>query len=173
MAAAVRLNRPVQTRVDALRVTIDEDAEIMAQHAADATAEATRYAGLLADNPIDLCCVGIGENAHLAFNDPPGVRFDDPETVKVVLLAEASRKQQVREGHFARLADVPTHAITVTVPAILRAGTVLAVVPEGRKAPAVRAALAGPVTPECPASALRGASHAQMFLDRDAATLLA
>jgi glucosamine-6-phosphate deaminase len=140
--------------------------------AANPEGEAARYAELLATNAIDLCCVGIGENGHLAFNDPPGVRFDDPALVKVVELAEASRNQQVGEGHFARLSDVPTHAITVTIPQILDAATVLAVVPERRKAAAVHAALMEPVTPDCPASILRSQPHAQMFLDRAAATTL-
>jgi glucosamine-6-phosphate deaminase len=135
----------------------------------DPAGEADRYAALLADRPLDLCCVGIGENGHLAFNDPPGVRFDDPTAVKVVTLAEASRRQQVGEGHFARIDNVPTHAITVTVPTILRADAIVAVVPEARKARAVQVALTGPVTPDCPASVLREQPHVQLFLDRAAA----
>ncbi|MGH9026605.1 MAG: glucosamine-6-phosphate deaminase [Acidimicrobiia bacterium] len=144
----------------------------IAGDAPDPGQEAAHYADLIAANPLDVCCVGIGENGHLAFNDPPGVRFDDPAAVKVVALAEASRRQQLGEGHFATLGEVPTHAITVTIPAILEAAAVVAIVPEGRKARAVQAALTGSVTPDCPASILRDQSHAQLFLDRDAAALV-
>ena len=86
---------------------------------ADPEAEARRYAALLRAHPLDLCCAGIGENGHLAFNDPPVADFDDPHDVKVVALEDASRRQQVDEGHFATIDDVPTHAITVTIPALL------------------------------------------------------
>ena len=85
-------------------------------------------------HPLDLCCCGIGENGHLAFNDPPVADFDDPVDVKIVALEPESRRQQVGEGHFATIDDVPTHAITVTIPALLRARRVLAIVPEARKA---------------------------------------
>jgi glucosamine-6-phosphate deaminase len=141
--------------------------------APDAAAEAARYAAVLQAGPLDLCCLGIGENGHLAFNDPPVADFDDPLDVKVVELDDACRRQQVGEGHFATVADVPTNAITVTVPALLRAGTVLAIVPEARKAAPVAAALDGPVTTACPASALRRTPHATLYLDRDSAALVA
>ena len=107
----------------------------------DPEAECRRYADLLRTHPLDLCCLGIGENGHLAFNDPPVADFDDPLDVKVVELDQACRAQQVNEGHFPDLDAVPTRAITVTVPALLRAGEVLAIVPEARKAEPVRAAL--------------------------------
>jgi len=139
----------------------------------DAQAEADRYAGLLRSHPLDLCCCGIGENGHLAFNDPPVADFDDPLDVKVVALEPASRRQQVAEGHFATLDDVPTHAITVTIPALLRARRVLAIVPERRKAAPVQAALEGPITTACPASYLRTRPHATLYLDAAAASLLA
>ena len=86
----------------------------LAGDAPDPEAEAARYASLLRDNPLDLCCAGIGENGHLAFNDPPVADFDDTLDVKVVALDEASRRQQVGEGHFATIDDVPTQAVTVT-----------------------------------------------------------
>jgi glucosamine-6-phosphate deaminase len=140
--------------------------------APDAAEEATRYAALLRDQPLDLCCLGIGENGHLAFNDPPVADFDDPLDVKVVRLDDACRRQQVGEGHFPAFADVPTHAITVTVPALLRARTVLAIVPEERKAEAVRRTLEGPIAAACPASALRDCPHATLYLDRHSASLL-
>jgi glucosamine-6-phosphate deaminase len=141
--------------------------------APDAAAEAARYAGLLRAHPLDLCCLGIGENGHLAFNDPPVADFDDPLDVKLVELDDACRHQQVGEAHFATVADVPAYAITVTVPALLRATRVLAIVPEARKAAPVAAALEGPVTTACPASALRGAAHATLYLDGDSAALVA
>ncbi len=138
----------------------------------DASAECTRYADLLATHPLDLCCLGIGENGHLAFNDPPVADFADPFDVKVVELDPACRRQQVGEGHFADLASVPRRALTATIPALLRAAVVLAVVPEGRKAPPVAAALTGPISTACPASALRTVTQAAIHLDPDSARLL-
>jgi glucosamine-6-phosphate deaminase len=139
----------------------------IAGDAPDPEHECRRYAALLRAHPADLCCLGIGENGHLAFNDPPYARFDDPVWVKIVQLSEASRRQQVGEGYFASLADVPTHAITLTIPALLAARQMLAIVPEKRKAPAVQAALSGPVTEECPASILRTVGYARLLLDVD------
>jgi len=138
----------------------------------DAQLEAARYADLLRAHPLDLCCCGIGENGHLAFNDPPVADFDDPLDVKVVALETASRRQQVAEGHFATIADVPTHAMTVTIPALLRASRVLAIVPEARKAIPVRDALQGPITTACPASYLRRQPHAILYLDAESSSLL-
>ncbi len=135
-------------------------------------AECRRYADLLRQHPLDLCCLGIGENGHLAFNDPPVADFDDALDVKVVVLDEGCRHQQVNEGHFATDRDVPERAITVTIPALLRAHRVLVVVPEARKAGPVRAALEGPVTTSCPASALQRSAHTTIFLDSDSARLL-
>lgn len=140
--------------------------------AVDPEAECLRYGELLADHPLDLCCLGIGENGHLAFNDPPVADFADPQVVKVVALDDACKRQQVGEGHFLELAAVPPYAMTVTIPALLRARTVLAIVPETRKARVVRAALEGPVSTACPASILQQTAHATVFLDRDSASLL-
>jgi glucosamine-6-phosphate deaminase len=119
-----------------------------------------------------LCCLGIGENGHLAFNDPPVADFNDPLDVKVVELEAACRQQQVNEGHFPDMASVPTHALTVTIPALLRAAQVMAIVPEGRKAGPVRAALTGPISTECPASALRTIALATIHLEPASARLL-
>jgi len=141
--------------------------------APDPQAEADRYAGLLRTHPLDVCCAGIGENGHLAFNDPPVADFDDPLDVKIVGLEPASRRQQVGEGHFASLDEVPTHALTVTIPAILRAGRVLVIVPEARKADPVHAALYGPVSTACPASVLRRQPNAVLFLDDASSARLA
>jgi glucosamine-6-phosphate deaminase len=138
----------------------------------DPETECGRYSDLLAAHSLDLCCLGIGENGHLAFNDPPVADFGDPLDVKVVELDTACRQQQVNEGHFPSTADVPTHAITVTIPALLRARHVLAIVPEDRKAVPVRDALEGPISTECPASALRTADHVTIHLDPGSASLL-
>ncbi len=132
---------------------------------ADPEVECDRYAALLAAHPLDLCCLGIGENGHLAFNDPPVADFEDPRDVKVVVLDAACRAQQVHEGHFPDDDAVPATAVTVTIPALLRAARVLAAVPEARKAPAVRAALEGPVSTACPASVLRTMAHVTLFLE--------
>jgi glucosamine-6-phosphate deaminase len=140
--------------------------------APDPDAEAARYAQLLVDHPVDVCCLGIGENGHLAFNDPPVADFDDPLIVKVVELDERCKQQQVGEGHFPTLADVPPRAITVTVPGLLRARHALAIVPELRKAAPVRAALEGPYGTTCPATFLRTQPHAVLYLDTDSASQL-
>ena len=129
------------------------------------------YEQNLRTHPADLCALGIGENGHLAFNDPPYADFNDPLWVKVVKLDEVSRMQQLKEGHFPDLASVPTHAVTLTIPALLAARKILAIVPESRKAPAVQRALRGPIYPACPASILRRTAHAHLYLDRDSAAL--
>jgi len=131
-----------------------------------------RYAELLADHPLDLCCLGIGENGHLAFNDPGVADFDDPVDVKVVELEPACRQQQVNEGHFPHVGSVPSRAITVTIPALVRAAQVLAIVPEQRKAEPVHTALTGPVTTRCPASVLRTLPNVTIHLEQESARLL-
>ena len=128
------------------------------------------YELLLRAHPADLCVLGIGENGHVAFNDPPVADFDDPVWVKVVELEEACRRQQVGEGHFASLAEVPTHALTLTIPALRSAKQMLCLVPERRKVEAIRKTLLGPVSTACPASILRRTPHARLFLDRDSAS---
>jgi glucosamine-6-phosphate deaminase len=140
---------------------------------ADPVEECRRYADLLRSHPLDLCCLGIGENGHLAFNDPPVADFDDPVDLKVVQLDAACRLQQVHEGHFPAVDAVPTRAVTVTIPALLRARTVLAIVPEARKSEPVRAALTGLVSTACPASVLRRQANATLHIDSDSGGLLA
>jgi glucosamine-6-phosphate deaminase len=132
-------------------------------------ADCAQYAALLRAHPADLCAIGIGENGHIAFNDPPFAEFNDPVWVKVVRLDQVSRQQQVGEGHFGGLDEVPTHAITLTIPALLAADRVLCIVPESRKAEAVFKTLRGPLTETCPASILRQTPHAHLYLDADAA----
>jgi glucosamine-6-phosphate deaminase len=130
------------------------------------------YEDLLRAEPTDIVCAGIGENGHLAFNDPPVADFLDPVLVKVVRLDAACRTQQLNDGCFDRIEDVPTHAYTLTVPALLAAPVVSVVVPGPRKAEAVLATLRGPIHEVCPASALRRHSGATLYLDRDAAKLV-
>lgn len=127
------------------------------------------YARWLREHPADLCACGYGENGHLAFNDPPFADFKDPVWAKVVRLDETSRRQQVGEGHFRGLSEVPTHAITLTIPALRAAKRVLCIVPEARKAEAVYRAMRMPIREDCPGSILRQMPHARLFLDRDSA----
>lgn len=129
------------------------------------------YEALLRAHPCDLCALGIGENGHIAFNDPPYADFSDPVWVKVVQLDEVSRRQQAGEGHFPDIDSVPTHAITLTIPALLSARKVLAIVPEARKAPAVQRALQGPIEVNCPASILRQSPQTHLYLDHESAAL--
>ena len=136
--------------------------------AADPQAECERYAALLAAAPIDHACIGIGENGHLAFNDPPA-DFTTPALVHVVTLDEACRRQQVGEGHFPDLDTVPAQALSLSIPAIMHAQTITCVVPDSRKAQAVHDTLRGPVTPDVPASILRQHAHARLLLDSDSA----
>jgi glucosamine-6-phosphate deaminase len=121
--------------------------------------------------PVDVAFVGIGENGHLAFNDPPA-DFDSEDPYLVVELDEACRRQQVGEGWYASLDEVPTRAISMSIRQILRARQILCVVPDARKAHAVRACLEGPVGPNAPASALRAHPAVGVFLDKDSAALL-
>ena len=130
------------------------------------------YEQLLRDYPADLVAMGWGENGHIAFNDPPDALFNDQQWVKVVELAEVSRRQQVGEGHFGSLSDVPTHAITLTIPALLAPKRILCIVPEARKAEAVRSCLNEPVSEEHPGSILRTLKHSSLYLDLESSTNL-
>jgi glucosamine-6-phosphate deaminase len=140
--------------------------------AVDAAAECERYAGLLRAADPCLVIMGIGENGHLAFIDPPVCDFDDPLDVRAVELDEVCRMQQVHDGAFARLEDVPPRALSLTVPFFLRMPRALVFVNGTHKSAAVRAALEGPVVEACPASALRRHASAILFLDPGAASLL-
>lgn len=151
-------------------VTVREFHE-MHGDAADIPAEISRYAGLLRADPPDICVLGIGENCHLAFNDPPA-DFTTTEVVHVVEISPASRRQQVGEGHFARIEDVPAHALTLTIPTLLAPAVVLAVVPEGRKAAAVALTIEGPISPDVPATILRETDGVTIVLDPDSAARL-
>lgn len=131
----------------------------------DAAAECARYTALLNEAPIDVCCLGIGENGHLAFNDPPVADFTDPALVKVVELDQPCRRQQVNDGCFSALDAVPTHAITLTIPALMSARTLVCTVPGPRKAPAVRATVKDAIATACPATILRRHHDATLYLD--------
>lgn len=139
----------------------------------DIAAEARRYDAALAAAPIDVISLGIGENGHLAFNDPPVADFADPVRVKVVELDPICRQQQVNDGCFPTVASVPTHALTVTLPVFASAGLLVCSVPTARKAHAVRAALLDPVSTACPATLLRRHPRAHLLLDESAAALIA
>lgn len=131
--------------------------------------ECERYAGLLRSAPIDAVFLGIGENGHLAFNDPSVADFSDAAAVKPVELDDACRIQQVNDGCFPTLDAVPRLALTLTIPTLMAARRLICVVPGRRKAAAVASALRGPVGHDCPASILRAQSHATLFLDRESA----
>ena len=141
-------------------------------NAPDPAAECRRYGGLLAQAPLDVVFLGIGENGHIAFNDPPVADFQDPYAVKVVKLDEVCRNQQVHDGCFARLDQVPTHALTLTVPTLAGAKHLLCIVPAAAKAAAVQNTVEGPVADACPASILRTRPGAVLYLDSDSARLL-
>lgn len=133
----------------------------------DAEAAASAYAAQLSEAPIDIVCLGIGVNGHIAFNDPPVADFNDPLDVKVVELDEICRQQQVDDEGFARIEDVPRHAVTLTIPRLLRADRLFCMVPGRSKREAVRQALYGPVTTECPASIMRGHPGCTLYLDAE------
>jgi 6-phosphogluconolactonase/glucosamine-6-phosphate isomerase/deaminase len=130
--------------------------------------ECERYAALIRAAPIDIVCLGVGENGHVAFNDPPVADFDDPEVMKPVQLDEASRRQQVNDCLFSSVEEVPTHALTLTIPALMSGTHLFCVVPGPTKRSAVEHALRGPVTTECPASVLRRHPHCVLYVDVDA-----
>lgn len=138
----------------------------------DTAAVCARYTELLSAKPIDLICLGIGENGHIAFNDPPVADFEDPQLVKVVELDAACRTQQVNDGCFPNFDAVPKHAFTLTVTNFRRARRLSIHVPGPRKAAAVKATIEGPVTTECPASILRLHPSATLYIDVAAAQTL-
>ncbi len=139
--------------------------------AVDPEGECRRYRALLAEAPIDIVCAGIGENGHLAFNDPPVADFEDPKTVKVVDLTPRSRAQQVHDGCFPNLDAVPRQALSLTVPALMGADRIYCMVPGPTKAEAVRDTLLGPIATACPATAMRCHPDAHLYVDRDSAAL--
>ncbi len=140
--------------------------------AADPQAECRRYAAVLSQNPADIVVLGIGENGHIAFNDPGVAKFDDPVAVKIAELDGVCRQQQVNDGCFDCIDAVPTHAMTLTVPALVAAPYLFCIVPGPAKAKAVRQTLCEPVSECCPASILRQCDGAKLYLDSDSGALL-
>jgi len=138
----------------------------------DVQSECDRYSALLEQYPVDLVCLGIGENGHLAFNDPPVADFKDLKKVKVVELELACRQQQVNDGCFASLDQVPTHALTLTIPLLTGAPVINCVVPGPAKAEAVFKTLNSPIATSCPSTILRLHKDVVIFLDSDSAKLI-
>lgn len=138
----------------------------------DPEKECERYAQLLDKYLVDIVCLGIGENGHIAFNDPHVADFNDPKMVKVVDLDLACRTQQVNEGCFIKLNLVPSQAITVTIPALLKADSMFCMVPAENKAKAVKRTLNGEIDEECPATILRTKEKAILYLDKASASLI-
>jgi glucosamine-6-phosphate deaminase len=141
-------------------------------NAADPEQECRRYSELLRSRKIDAVCMGIGENGHIAFNDPHVAEFDDPSLVKVVELDQKCRMQQVNDGCFETIDQVPTHALTLTIPALMSGGRLFCVVPAKTKAQAVKGTVQGKIEEACPASILRTHAHAALYLDQDSSSLL-
>jgi glucosamine-6-phosphate deaminase len=133
----------------------------------DPHAAAAHYAALLDAAPIDIVCLGIGVNGHIAFNDPPVADFTDPHDVRMVELDEICRQQQVDDDCFPNLAAVPERALTLTIPRLLRAERLFCVVPGAHKRVAVASALHGPITTDCPASVLRRHPDCTLYLDAE------
>lgn len=140
--------------------------------AADPEEECRRYAALLTEAPIDIVCMGIGENGHIAFNDPAVADFRDPALVKTVLLDDVCRQQQVNDGCFAELSQVPHHAVTLTIPALTRAKGNFCIVPAKTKSRAVYETIYREISENVPASVLRKTKGAVLYLDADSASLL-
>ncbi len=135
-------------------------------------AECDRYTQLLRAQPIDLCFLGVGENGHLAFNEPSVADFNDDYGVKIVKLELATRQQQVNGGHFPTLVDVPQYAFTLTIPMLCDSKKIICLASEKRKAEVIFEMLRGAIGTTTPASVLRTKAQAMLFLDRDAASLL-
>lgn len=127
--------------------------------------EIKRYAGLLTAKPIDIVCLGIGENGHIAFNDPPVADFKDPEVMKLVELELSCRQQQVNDGMFAGLKDVPKSALTLTIPTLLQGQYLFCVVPGSSKQKAVFNTLYAPIQEDCPATILRKHVNCRFYFD--------
>ncbi len=136
-------------------------------HTADVEHECIRYKNLLQKFPPDIVCMGIGENTHLAFNDPPVANFSDPETIKKVTLDEDCRQQQVNDGCFESLNDVPHYALTLTIPALMQAPYIFCMVPGKLKARAIDHTLSEAVSERYPSTILRAHKNAILFVDQE------
>jgi glucosamine-6-phosphate deaminase len=129
--------------------------------------ECRRYGELIKEEPIDIVCLGIGENGHIAFNDPPVADFNDPHVIKAVELDEACRRQQVNDGCFPAFEDVPTHALTLTIPTLMSGAHLFCMVPGPTKRSAVSRTLNGPISTECPSTILRRHADCTLYVDRE------
>ena len=134
--------------------------------------ECKRYSNLLLNNPVDIVCLGIGENGHIAFNDPPVADFNDTKLVKVVELERVCRQQQVNDNCFTNIDLVPEQAYTLTIPALLKANYMFCMVPTKFKAEAVFKTLNDPISEACPATILRTKENATLYLDNYSSSLL-
>jgi glucosamine-6-phosphate deaminase len=130
-------------------------------------AECKRYGDLIREAPIDIVCLGIGENGHIAFNDPPVADFNDPHVIKAVELDDACRQQQVNDGCFPTFGDVPTHALTLTIPTMMSGSYLYCMVPGPTKRNAVVRTLSGDISTECPSTVLRRHPECTLYVDRD------
>ncbi|HEA23589.1 hypothetical protein LCGC14_2617320 [marine sediment metagenome] len=138
----------------------------------DVETEMNHYSEALINHPIDIACIGIGENGHIAFNDPPVADFDDPKLVKLVNLDNACRNQQLGEGWFPTFEDVPKQALTLTITAIMDCKAISCVVPDERKAEAIYNTLYHTISTGCPATILRNHNETRLFLDSASASKL-
>jgi glucosamine-6-phosphate deaminase len=134
--------------------------------------ECRRYTELLQRYPLDIACIGIGENGHIAFNDPHVADFHDAQMIKKVELDEASRQQQVHDECFSHIDQVPREALTLTIPTILSANHIICTVPGRRKRDAVQKTIFGPIDVSCPASVLRTARSCHLFLDHESEPII-
>jgi glucosamine-6-phosphate deaminase len=153
------------------RISLGE-VHYLSGNAKDLQNECDRYSRLLREHPLDIACIGIGENGHIAFNDPHVADFQDPYWVKVVDLDEKCRRQQVNDGCFPSIHDVPRNALTLTIPAIMSVKYIYCIVPGVTKQEAIKNTLEGPIDTNCPASILRTHESARLIIDRDASALL-
>lgn len=140
--------------------------------AEDSEAECQRYGALLKEYPVDVVCLGIGENGHIAFNDPWVAEFNDAKPVKVVQLDQMCRQQQVNDGCFPNIDAVPTHAITLTIPSLVAAKHMFCVVPAATKADAVKNTVYGSINEDCPATIMRRHNSAILYCDADSGCYL-
>ncbi|NHN30543.1 glucosamine-6-phosphate deaminase [Paenibacillus agricola] len=134
---------------------------------ASIASECEYYSQLLAKAPIDIVCMGIGENGHIAFNDPPVANFQDPASIKVVELDDPCRQQQVNDGCFATFNDVPTHALTLTIPTLMSGTHLFCMVPGSTKHQAVQQTLNAAISTDCPATILRQHADCILYVDTD------
>jgi len=141
-------------------------------NATDPSQECERYTKLLEENPVDIVCMGIGENCHIAFNDPHVADFNDPVAVKIVDLDLTSRNQQVNDGCFTTLEEVPETALTLTIPTLIKPAAIFCIVPGTNKAEAIAHTLQDEITEVYPSTILRNHTNATLFIDNDSASLL-